>query len=425
MSRVLISTLALSVFGGSAVLAQPLNINPYPKAATLSSQGPEIRKPEPAEVFADEAEEEILRLERENEALAKELEEQDAKKREQEAKEAEVRAREEANLKRLEQERRTAQLQKEKEELAQKLAAEEEQRRAAQLEQERKANELAALEAARQREIDDEVAALERENAALADKLAVMQAEPIELEKPEPLPVRESQEQIDLRAENKRLAAELREQTEVKRKQAELDLAMRALEAQKKADMAAVVPVEVEAPAVDPLFESAVMADAGVNNPVKMTPMPIKSQPLVQDEVLEVRASDLGLVEPAAETPKVAIQPQAIVSAPAKTTIQVLPMPAERQSASDFVATRSLYRTAKPGESLEDVLRSWSQAEGVGFLWKTTQRYDVSKPVANDGNYAASVGALLEQYGDQSVRPIGKLHTDPVTGFTTLSVFSE
>ena len=149
--------------------------------------------------------------------------------------------------------------------------------------------------------------------------------------------------------------------------------------------------------------------------------MPIQAYPLAENEVLEVRASDLGLVEPAAAAPQL----PKTASAPAKTTIQVLPMPQEAKAPSDFVAGRPLYRTAKVGESLEDVLRSWSQREGVGFLWKTTQNYAVTAPVSNDGNYASSVEALLAQYNGQAVRPVGKLHTDPVTGYTTLSVFSE
>lgn len=80
---------------------------------------------------------------------------------------------------------------------------------------------------------------------------------------------------------------------------------------------------------------------------------------------------------------------------------------------------------AKSGESLEDVLRSWSNAEGVGFLWKTTQRYDVAGAVSGGNGFAQSVETLLSQYSAQDVRPIGKLHTDPLTGTRTLSVYSE
>jgi len=348
MSRVLISTLALTVFSSSAVFAQPLNINPYPKASTLSSQGPEIMVQEPVDAFADEAEEEILRLEQENEALAKKL------------------------------------------------------------------------------------AEMQSQNIE-----PVVLPEPITLEKRESVVEDDSQKAIDLRAESKRLADELRIETEARRKQAELDLALSAMEAQKKVDMAADMPVELaDADAklnavkvakldIDPLFESAAKQNDALHNPVKMTPMPVKAAQVEPNEVLAVRASDLGLVEPAAETPIVAPIPKQAASAPTITKIQVLPMPAEHKSASDYLAARPLYRTAQVGESLEDVLRSWSQAEGVGFLWKTTQRYGVVSSVSNDENYASSVGALLDQYDGQSVRPIGKLHTDPVTGFTTLSVFSE
>ena len=85
----------------------------------------------------------------------------------------------------------------------------------------------------------------------------------------------------------------------------------------------------------------------------------------------------------------------------------------------------SSYRTANAGESVEDVLRSWSQAEGVGLLWKTTQNFDVLKPVSAQGDYASSVQALLDQYDGKALRPVGMLSTDPVTGTRTLSIMSQ
>lgn len=431
MSRLLTSALALCIFCGTGAQAQPLNINPYPKAVTPPLEELDIPDEAPAEAFTQEAEEEILRLEQENEALAEELEVREAEKRMKQAQQAAAEAERQKEAKLLEERRaaelqRKAELERKKVELAERLAAEEQ---AYQMKKQREAAELEAAEEERQMKIDQEVADLEQQNAELTKQLEKMQMRKaeeansaiVELDKREP--VEDAPEVIDLRAENKRLSTELREVTAANRKQAELDLALRAMEAQKKADMAALEPLDDAKPEIDPLFEAEAMKTAAHNNPVQMTPMPIQSQPLAPDEVMEVRASDLGLAPPeTAHVLEAAPEPvKTSMVDPAKTTIQILPMPTHKTSLTRL----PMLKTAQPGESLEDVLRNWSQAEGIGFLWRTTQRYDVAAPVSNDGNYASSVEALLGQYNGQPTRPVGKLHTDPVTGFTTLSVFSE
>ncbi|MFK7839241.1 MAG: TcpQ domain-containing protein [Bdellovibrionales bacterium] len=95
-----------------------------------------------------------------------------------------------------------------------------------------------------------------------------------------------------------------------------------------------------------------------------------------------------------------------------------------------FNSTRStqpiLMQNARSGNSLEDVLRRWSQQARIGFLWKTTQRYAVKDDVSMaNGKYAESVQALLDQYNDDKVRPVGRLHVDPVTGNRTLTIVTQ
>lgn len=452
MSRTFIAALIFSVSHIPSGFSQPLNINPFPveRAGTLSAKDPEILKQEPVEAFAEEAEEEILRLERENAELAEELKEIETKKQELERIEAE----------KLEQQKNEAQ--RSEQERLDELAREQKRKESLRLEQERieaqeQENARLAEQLEQQKREEEYLAEQRRENAMLAKQLADVQKQKHERElSQEKLKLLEQEKQIaeqqsevvSLKEKNQQLSDELRALTEerriekeARRKQAELEIALKEMEKQKRLDNEVQQAEQPESiAAVDPLFESASMAD----NPVKMTPMPGDKMALQpndkQDpEILEVRASDLGLIEPslnaldtsqanvqvAEVTPQKEVQPEIIDLG--ATKIKVLPYEDNVGVPIDVVSpARSFYRTAKAGESLEDVLRSWSQAEGVGFLWKTTQHYDVIQPVDRaKQNYAASVEALLGQYEGQSVRPIGKLHTDPVTGTTTLSVLSE
>ena len=441
---------------------------------TLAAQLKE-REAEKAALAAQvAAEEEVLRLERERVEVANRLAEEEAMrlKREQEELQSQLKVQEaEKAAKAKKQADEMKRLEQENVKLAEQLAKREEMKIALEAEQRQREQEM-MLEKQHQAEAE----ALERENAKLAQQLDALEeqkSEPeIVLKKREVIAGQESAEVISLKEKNRELAEELRAQTEKKRKQAEIDMAMRALEAQKRADEAAETVAVQDAgyaPDVEPLFESASVQD----NPVNMVPMPMESKPLRRSDVMEVRASDLGLVEPKLEatlkepkmevarepdaqvasvvTPKVVEEPMLEASiepsAPVRQRrvsraydyeaagLTVIPYPGQGQnqnvqnvtysSEPDMREVRSPYRSANAGESVEDVLRGWSQAEGVGFLWKTTRDFEVLKPVSAQGDYAASVQALLDQYEGQNTRPVAHLQTDPVTGTRTLSVLSE
>ena len=535
MSRVLISTLA---FGAASLLsttshAQPLNINPYPmqKAGTLSVQEPQVVTPEPVEVFAKEAEEDIIRLEREKEALAAERERAEKVRRDAQARaleltqekerlsameraaneeavrlqreyealaaerEAQLAAERErsqaleaqakAEAARLQQEKEleferaqaieaqakadTLRLQKEKAELEQALAARAEkdaaqaQALAQDMERLKVENEILS-EKLKQREVAEaaqalekqkmqealkikqqreDAAALERENAILAAKLEAQRLEDERIAAVQAENEAKAREQAQVEAlkeQNIELAQKLKAIEEEKRKQAELALAKDALDQQTKTKSQAAldglndadVLLETEISNVDPLFESA----SAENNPVGMTPLPSSED----GEVLEVRASDLGLVKSNAvilndETQVKPVEPSRERKVSRQVDheaagLTVIPYPVQ-QNMQGANPSASIQRhapsqaSAQAGESLEDVLRSWSRAEGVGFLWKTTQNFNLQAPISMNGNYAASVEALLAQYDGDAIRPVGKLTTDPVTGTRILSILTE
>ena len=361
MSRFIASTFAIGVFSGAVfsampVFAQSLSINPFPmeKATTLSVQPPQMLEEPRVESFAREAEDEILRLEMEKAALKRKLE--DAEK-------------------------------------------------------------------AKTKDIGDQssnaVSDLRRQNEALAKQLAALSQKQSAVEADEVVvmtPMRD-RPPVSLKQKNKELARELRAAQAAEREKVDLQFAMDALEAQKKADLAAtaVVPSARDLQAVrnaKAVHYDVAAYDGGAG--VNMTPMPLKES--------DMRERVSGMDRPVAPVVSEVVQEKPVSAGNDLTKIKILP---SSGYAPQNVAAQSFYPSANAGESLEDVLRSWSQAEGVGFLWKTTMRFDVPKTVSSKGDYAGSVAALLEQFGTQDVRPVGELYVDPVTNFKTLTIMSE
>lgn len=142
---------------------------------------------------------------------------------------------------------------------------------------------------------------------------------------------------------------------------------------------------------------------ARYNNSIDMTPMPNEFSSLSARDVYEPQ---VATIKP--------YRPQRIDLNNAR--IEVLPYDASKDP------KRQSFLTAIEGESVEDVLRSWSEAQGVGFLWKSSLRIAVINAVASDEGFEKSVEALLAQYADQPRPFVGRLDTDPVTGVRVLSV---
>jgi len=360
MSRVLLSALALSVFGGSVLVttpaqAQSLNINPFPmeKATTLSTQPPQMIEGNSVKTFAKEAEDEILRLELEKADLRRRLEEKNAE---------DVRA----------------------------------------------VGDQGA----------NDVLKLKRQNEALARQLAAVSYGEPKVSNVAAAPER-SRPPVSLKQKNRALAQELRQVQALERgNKADLGFAMQALEAQRKADNAsAVSPVQP--------YNVASYQSPDADN-VRMTPMPL----MAGDKDLRVSGVDRidpALVHAKAVAPRASVKP-ASGGAADLTKIKILPSPMQGSYAGQPIVTqahRGVVSSVRAGEPLEDVLRGWSQAEGVGFLWKTTMRFDVPQAMSSKGRYEDSLAALLGQFDNAAVRPIGTLHVDPVTNFKTLTIMSE
>jgi len=372
--------LSVHILSGSVVMAQPLNINPFPleRAGTLSSQGPVIEQVPAVQKFADDNDKELIRLEEENEAL-------------------------ELQLRELEMQR--------------KMEQEEFSRKQEEISLERKNRELAAeLKALTEekklaRESVREKAQLEKHLASLA-----------------------AQQAADRQAESV--------SQDLARVETSANVGLEPVDAirMQRAQNAGRV-VEMNRSFSD-------LGLGGIDGDVDMIPMPITAQdkvgaPMSDSRVARAIAAEAKTPEAPQMLKPVVKKDMVVASAPVqvqprstnfeakaeKYDLAFIPMPGSVEPSSVQYAprevVRSNYLSASAGESLEDVLRSWSQSQGVGFLWKTTQRFDVLKPVSGDGGYEAAVEGLLSQYNGNGLRPVGRLQTDPVTGFTTLSILSE
>ena len=75
---------------------------------------------------------------------------------------------------------------------------------------------------------------------------------------------------------------------------------------------------------------------------------------------------------------------------------------------------------AAPGASLQSVLDQWGAKAGVAIVWQTSMNAPVKTAINQNGNFETAVESLLDQYANDSARPVGRLNVDPQTGQKTL-----
>lgn len=78
----------------------------------------------------------------------------------------------------------------------------------------------------------------------------------------------------------------------------------------------------------------------------------------------------------------------------------------------------------REGEDLRQVLVRWSEVAGVEVIWDCGDDFPVLVASEAGGSYTQAVGALLDQYEGQKIRPIAQLHVDPQTHERVLVVTS-
>ncbi len=78
--------------------------------------------------------------------------------------------------------------------------------------------------------------------------------------------------------------------------------------------------------------------------------------------------------------------------------------------------------SAAQGQSIRLILQEWSELENVELIWNNRNEFSVLDSVELEAGYAEAVSALLDQYQNDQVRPVARLHLDNETGKRTLLV---
>lgn len=91
------------------------------------------------------------------------------------------------------------------------------------------------------------------------------------------------------------------------------------------------------------------------------------------------------------------------LSAPTKLVKEVSTFP--------VTAVREQNWNGFKGANLRETLAAWSSKEGVELIWASQDSdFDVRKTFSIQGSYEQAVQALLEQYDNARIRPVGRLH---------------
>lgn len=80
------------------------------------------------------------------------------------------------------------------------------------------------------------------------------------------------------------------------------------------------------------------------------------------------------------------------------------------------------YWQAEKGDSLRNVLQTWSDDAGVRLYWVPSADYKLPDAIRLQGSYTDAVTQILGAYGDQPSRPVGRLHPNLPMGPSVLII---
>lgn len=115
-------------------------------------------------------------------------------------------------------------------------------------------------------------------------------------------------------------------------------------------------------------------------------------------------------------------QPVSLTGSAQAAAPQMLIETASRQGVLDPYDVR--FWQAEKGDSLKNVLTTWSDGAGVELYWVAAEDYPLPEAVRLHGNYTDAVTQLLSSYGGAARRPQGRLHPNLPTGPSVLIIES-
>lgn len=77
---------------------------------------------------------------------------------------------------------------------------------------------------------------------------------------------------------------------------------------------------------------------------------------------------------------------------------------------------------AEQGDDMKTVLQIWAAQNDVDLVWEADERFTLKKDIDTVGGFAEGVEAMLTQYDEEMVRPVGQLNRDPDTGHVSLII---
>jgi hypothetical protein len=80
------------------------------------------------------------------------------------------------------------------------------------------------------------------------------------------------------------------------------------------------------------------------------------------------------------------------------------------------------YWQAEKGDSLRNVLQSWSDDAGVRLYWVPSADYKLPDAIRLQGSYTDAVTQILGAYNDAPARPVGRLHPNLPMGPSVLII---
>lgn len=89
--------------------------------------------------------------------------------------------------------------------------------------------------------------------------------------------------------------------------------------------------------------------------------------------------------------------------------------------APSMPATKAQW-SASAGNDLQGVLRAWSKAANVDFIWQSNYKFTLKRNVNNNAGYEAALQEVLNQFSADGLRPAAQLNNDPSNGQKTLLV---
>lgn len=103
--------------------------------------------------------------------------------------------------------------------------------------------------------------------------------------------------------------------------------------------------------------------------------------------------------------------------------------PVEQQAEPSAVKTASYLPQirrwrAMHGSNLREVLDVWTGSENARLIWRSDREYSIPRSFSLEGTFEQVVANILDLYGEERVRPVGRIYYNPDTGQKILLVES-